>query len=340
MFGPMILTEAEGACQILRTRPKTRASTPATYLERVNLAIDHAVANLDAPLRLRDIARAARLSPFHFHRVFQMIAGETIADFVKRQRLDKALYLMSQPRRSTLTTVALACGFSSSSDFSRCFKQRFGASPSAFNINAWREAHRAELEALVDQSVKSHHLSRLPKLPIAANPDGFKVAIRELPARTVAYVRARNPYKGGVGDSVVQAIERLTTWAERNALADGQWLGYQWEHPEITPLEQCVYHAAVVVPPERISAKGQGALQAWNGEVGKFRFPPMLVAQIEMRGGIDLELRLFQWFYGVWLPTSGYVPDDHPSFEAFIGHPLAHGKEHFDLHAQLPVKRG
>lgn len=305
----------------------------------MNLAIDHVVANLDSPLRLRDVSRAAQLSSFHFHRVFQMIVGETIADFVKRQRLDKALYLMSQSRRSTLTTIALACGFSSSSDFSRCFKQRFGASPSAFDIKAWREAHRADLETLVAESVENHHVKSLPRLPMSANPDGFKVTIRDLPSRTVAYVRARNPYKGGVGDSVVQAIDRLTKWAERNALADGQWLGFQWEHPEITPLEQCVYHAAVVVPPDRMTAKGSAALEGWRGEVGRFRFPPMVVAQIEMRGGIDLELRLFQWFYGVWLPKSGYVPDDHPSFEAFIGHPFAHGKEHFELYAQLPVRK-
>ncbi len=292
------------------------------------------MAHLDSPLRLTDVARAAHLSPFHFHRVFQMLVGETLADFVKRQRLDKALFLMSHSRRSSLSTIALACGFSSSSDFSRCFKQRFGASPSTLNTKAWREAHGAEIEAIVAASVKSPRLSRLPRQPLAANPDGFAVKIRELPARTVAYVRARNPYEGGVGDSVVKAIERLTTWTERNALADGQWLGYQWEHPEITPLEQCVYHSAVVVP-----ASCEPLIKGWSGEIGKFRFPPMLVAQIEMRGGIDLELRLFEWFYGVWLPKSGYVPDDHPSFEAFIGHPFAHGMEYFELYAQLPVRR-
>jgi AraC family transcriptional regulator len=305
----------------------------------VNRAIDHVVANLDKPLRLADVSRAAQLSPFHFHRVFQMIVGETLADFVKRQRLDQALFLMSHRRGSSLTAIALACGFASSSDFSRCFKQRFGAAPSTFNSNARREAHRSELEALVAASVKSPHLSSLPRLPLAENPDGFAVRIRELPASTVAYVRARNPYEGGVGNSVVTAVERLTAWVEHNSLADAQWLGFQWEHQEITPLEQCVYHTAVVVPPERLAARGVDGFVGWSGEIGRFRFPPMVVAGIDMRGGIDLELRLFQWFYGCWLPTSGYVPDDHPGFEAFMGHHFAQGKEYFELHALLPVKR-
>jgi AraC family transcriptional regulator len=65
----------------------------------------------------------------------------------------------------------------------------------------------------------------------------------------------------------------------------------------------------------------------------------MIVAQVEVRGGIDLELRALQWLYGTWLPRSGYVPDDQPGFEAWIGRPFAHGTEHFELYAQLPITR-
>jgi AraC family transcriptional regulator len=163
-------------------------------------------------------------------------------------------------------------------------------------------------------------------LPAAHNPDGFRVKIRELPGRTVAYIRVFNPYRG---DAVARATERLITWAERHSLADGQWLGYQWDNPEITSLEDCQYHIAVEA----------GRFVA-SGEIGRFTFPPMVVAQVEIRGGIDLELRALQWLYGTWLPRSGYVPDDQPGFEAFIGRPFAHGTEHFELYAQLPITRG
>jgi len=152
------------------------------------------------------------------------------------------------------------------------------------------------------------------------------VKIRQLPSRTVAYIRVANPYQG---DAVVNAARRLVTWAERHSLADGQWLGYQWENPELVPLEQCRYHVAVEA--NRFTPQG---------EIGRYRFPPMTVAQVELRGGIDLELRALQWLFGAWLPRSGYVPDDHPCFEAWIGRPFAHGMEHFELHAQVPIKRG
>jgi AraC family transcriptional regulator len=151
------------------------------------------------------------------------------------------------------------------------------------------------------------------------------VKIRELPARTVAYIRVLDPYRG---DAVARATGRLIAWAERNALAEGQWLGYQWDNPEITSLEDCQYHVAVEA--ERFVA---------GGEIGRFGFPRMTVAQVEVRGGIDLELRAIQWLYGTWLPRSGYVPDDQPGFEAWIGKPFAHGMEYFEIFAQLPIKR-
>jgi AraC family transcriptional regulator len=229
---------------------------------------------------------------------------------------------MAHSRKSSLTEIALACGFSSSSDFSRCFKQRFGVPPSAFDIKRWRESKGAELRATLPESADGLHIDRLPA---RHNPDGFTVRIRDLPARTVAYIRVGNPYRG---NAVARAAERLITWAERLALADGEWLGYQWDNPEIASLENCQYFVAVEA--ERFVAKG---------EIGRFRFPPMVVAEVEVRGGLDLELRAFQWLFGSWLPRSGYVPDDHPCFEAWIGRPFAHGFEHFELRAQLPVRR-
>jgi AraC family transcriptional regulator len=309
---------------------KTRTATPKAYAERVNLAIDHVVGHLGEPLRLADVARAARLSPFHFHRVFQVLVGETLAEFVKRLRLERALVMMAHAPRSSLTTIALKCGFSSSSDFSRCFRQRYGTAPSAFDIKGWRAAHGAELQATVPEPAHSTSSGQdgrlhLDRLPPARNPDGFKVRIRDLPARTVAYIRVLDPYRG---DAVARATQRLIAWAERNSLADGQWLGYQWDNPEITSLEDCQYHVAVEA--ERFAPRG---------EIGRFRFPPMIVAQVEIRGGIDLALRALQWLYGTWLPRSGYVPDDQPGFEAWIGRPFAHGTEYFELYAQVPITR-
>jgi AraC-like DNA-binding protein len=136
-------------------------------VECVNRAIDYIVDRLSEPLRLGDVARAARLSPFHFHRVFQALSGETPGDFVKRLRLEKAVGMMAHARPASLTSIAFACGFASSADFSRCFKQRFGVPPSLFDIDAWREAHADALAATIPSEVERRPQRSLPPWHIA-----------------------------------------------------------------------------------------------------------------------------------------------------------------------------
>lgn len=174
----------------MRTQKKHQANPDNAYLKRVNLAIDYVMSHLQEPLRLENVSRAAFLSPFHFHRVFQMLVGMTLGEFVKRRRLEKALNQMAHSKKPALTKVALECGFASSSDFSRCFKQQYGVAPSVFDIQEWQEIHRTELYAAAEGTAGGLHVNRLPA---ALNTDGFQVRLRELPARTVAYIRVMNP---------------------------------------------------------------------------------------------------------------------------------------------------
>lgn len=311
----------------MRNPPKNSRAAPPTYPDRINRAIDHVLQHLDEPLRLEAVARVACFSPFHFHRIFRTLTGESLAGFVKRARLERAIALLSRQdwavrRRPSLTDIALACGFSSSADFSRCFRQRYGVPPSRFDAVSFRSKRREEWEAAVAPPEARHLLKRLPR---GVNPDGFVVRLRRLPARTVAYLRVADSYREG---AVLRAVDKLTAWAEARGVADGQWLGYSWDDPEIVRPEFCRYDVGLEVP----------ALKP-NDEVSRIVFPTMQVAEIEIRGGIDLEMRALDWLFGTWLPSSGFVPAEQPCFEAWVGRPFAHGMEHFELLVQIPVER-
>jgi AraC family transcriptional regulator len=130
----------------------------ADYIKRVNQAIDHILQHLDQPLRLDDLASIAGFSSFHFHRVFRSLVGEPLNQFVKRLRLERALTMMSREGTRSLTDVALSCGFSSSSDFSRTFKQRYGMAPSAFDVRGFRKRNRGVLEAVSALEERGHQL--------------------------------------------------------------------------------------------------------------------------------------------------------------------------------------
>jgi len=295
----------------------------ADYVARINRVIDHVLANLEGPLRLEDLAKVACFSSFHFHRVFKAVTGETAQQLVKRVRLERALFMLSHGPAPSLTEVALACGFASSSDFSRSFKQRYGVPPSALDLETFRAENREQMQRLLLPEGERHRLARLPP---GANPDGFEVTLRDLPARTVAYLRVHRPYEG---DGVVQAAKGLERWAEARGFADGQWLGYQWDDPDLVPLDKCRYDVGVEVP-DTFEAEG---------EVGRLALPAMTIAELDLDGPIDLEMRALDWLFGTWLPMSAYVPDAQPAFEAWHGRPFADGMTRFRLRVQLPVTR-
>jgi AraC family transcriptional regulator len=295
--------------------------TPVHYVERVNRAIDHVTRHLAEPLRLEDVAKVACFSPYHFHRVFRSMMGETLHDFVSRLRLERALFLMARAKRFRLTDIALHCGFGSSSEFSRSFKALYGVSPRSFDVAAHTHAGRSRLMS----ELKNGH--RLERLPPGQNPDGFRVNLHDLAARRVAYLRVARPYEG---DAVVAACQRLQTWAHARGLAQGQWLGYQWDTPDVVPLERCRYDVGLVIPDSTIV----------RGGISVVHFPPMTVAEVSMVGGLELETRAIDWLYGTWLPRSGYAPAHQPMFEAWDGEPFAHGMTEFHLRLHLAVSRG
>ena len=117
------------------------------YTGRINRVMDYVRENLSGDLRLETLARVANFSPYHFHRVFKAIAGETTNDYIRRHRAQKAASHLLQNPRMTITQIAMACGYSSPSSFAREFRRWFGMSASHF-----RAGGRASLERLQGSS--------------------------------------------------------------------------------------------------------------------------------------------------------------------------------------------
>lgn len=60
------------------------------YTARINRVIDYIEANIDKDLSLEELANVAHFSPFHFHRIFSAMVGETLNGFTQRIRIEKA----------------------------------------------------------------------------------------------------------------------------------------------------------------------------------------------------------------------------------------------------------
>jgi AraC-like DNA-binding protein len=92
---------------------------------------DYLAAHFDQPVCLEDAARAAALSPFHYHRQFARIFGETPHEFLTRQRITRAKRLLAKDQLP-VTEVCFAVGYESLGSFSTRFRALVGYSPSQF----------------------------------------------------------------------------------------------------------------------------------------------------------------------------------------------------------------
>lgn len=77
------------------------------------------------------IADAVRVSVSYLHRLFRS-SGMSVREHLQEMRLDHANQMLTSGRHAgrSITEVAFACGFRSSQEFSRSFRQRFACSPS------------------------------------------------------------------------------------------------------------------------------------------------------------------------------------------------------------------
>lgn len=82
---------------------------------------------------LAELAREARLSPYHFLRTFQSLAGVTPHQHLLRLRLRLAAIRLSETK---ILDIALDRGFGDISNFNRMFRAEFGVSPRAYRKQA------------------------------------------------------------------------------------------------------------------------------------------------------------------------------------------------------------
>ena len=98
-----------------------RVATAVRFIERY----------LGTHLTLGDLAREAGLSRFHFLRTFERLVGVTPHRYILRARLREAAMRL-EAESTGILDIALDCGFSDQSNFSRAFRAEFGASPRVY----------------------------------------------------------------------------------------------------------------------------------------------------------------------------------------------------------------
>jgi AraC-like DNA-binding protein len=90
-----------------------------------------AEAHADREIDLAAAAAEARLSPFHFLRVFTRVLGVTPHQYLVRARLRRAARLLIEAD-APVTDIAYESGFADLSNFMRSFRRAAGVTPRQF----------------------------------------------------------------------------------------------------------------------------------------------------------------------------------------------------------------
>ncbi|WP_299311954.1 AraC family transcriptional regulator [uncultured Aquimarina sp.] len=111
---------------------KSRQKINKEYINRINLTLQFIDEYLDSNLSLDIVSDVAMYSPFHFHRIFKAVIGETLNIYINRKRIEKMASILMHKKEVNITELSLQYGFSSNSSFTRAFKKFYGVSPTEF----------------------------------------------------------------------------------------------------------------------------------------------------------------------------------------------------------------
>jgi AraC family transcriptional regulator len=109
----------------------TAEPTRQDYAARIERVLDYLSAHLDRAVDLEHLAGIACFSPFHFHRIYHALQGETVADSVRRMRLHRAALDLIDGDEP-IARIAVRAGYGSQAAFTRAFRSAYGAPPAAW----------------------------------------------------------------------------------------------------------------------------------------------------------------------------------------------------------------
>ncbi len=248
-----------------------------------------------------ELAELAHFSPFHFHRIFRGMTGESLQAHLRRLRLERAASKLRQTTDSILR-IALDSGFESHAAFSRAFKSQLGHTPSD-----WRANPQQDLPP--EQSSFIPEIPEVRKMLIAPKGD-LKMEVKIVKEETmhVAFVRHTGPY-----DQCGQAWEKLCCFLGPKGLLGGspRFIGLSYDDPEVTSPEKIRYDACVQVD-ENFQPEGEIGVQVLQG--GSF-------ATTTHQGPYENLNLTYAALLGQWLPSSGRRINSDPTREVYLNHP-------------------
>lgn len=258
-----------------------------SYEDRLNRVRTYIYDHLDDEIDLNRLADVACLSPYHWHRIYRAVTGETIAATVKRLRLHRAAGYLAHTAMP-VAEIAVRSGYTNPQSFTRIFSDAYGMPPGEYRKNG-SHAHF--------QAANETHA-----------PGLHQVEIRELPDMTAGMVEHVGAYM-----DIGKAFETAYGWlGMRGLIRPGlRSVAVYYDDPDAVA-EEALRAAAGVLIDEDVAIEAPLIRKRVAG--GPYAVLRYKGPYADMKGA-------YRWLYGEWLVTSGREAADAPVFEEYLNNP-------------------
>ena len=258
-----------------------KAATGQSYRKRLTRVLDYVFHHLDGNLDVNVLAEVACMSPYHFHRIYRKMAGETINMAVRRLRLQQAAADLIRTDLP-ITILASKVAYGSVEAFSRAFTKQFGETPGEYRQG--RAMHKADLLPFVamlgDTQLEHENM--------------YQVDIKQIEEAQLMGYEHQGSYM-----NIGNAFEKLYLYAGSHGLLNenSRSIGLFYGDPQSVSADELRSVACVSVagiPEDNMAANNESAPQAINIPSGKY-------ATILFKGSYAELQKPYDWFFGQWL---------------------------------------
>lgn len=251
-------------------------------------------------LTLEKMAKLAGFSPFHFQRIFQARMGESLYNYTKRVRINKAAYQLKYNKGKFITEIAFDCGYQSSSDFSRAFKSFYSISPKMYRQSQNHVINKDELEYIP---------------PIKNSCYDNNVSVRRFCDEMFAFIRTKGLTKKFENDNIGKAFQDIINWGQEQHLIgkQTQYYGMIIDNPEVTDMKDCRYLACITID-KLVSTKDsriETKVMHMEGEYVCYTIDR------QRNDFVKVFYELCNYLYGRYLVDNNMLPDDRPFLERY-----------------------
>ena len=271
---------------------------------RILRVTDYIFDNPTGDLSLKALAGVAAMSPYHWHRLFHAMTGETLAQAVRRIRLQRASMMLVH-EDLPIAEIARIVGYPNTASFSRAFSARFGTAPIAFRQQGVAGPGNPRFRAPI-RLTRSFEIRDLPELRLAALP-----------------------HRGNYNriDRVFETLYNIVAARGLMPMVRGA-IGVFPDDPAITPFAELSSHAAFVVT-------GDAPVEAPLEEI---RLPGGRQVVVTVTGPFSGLAEAYDQLFNSWLPDSGEEPADSPAYIAYLSDILNTAPQDLVNEIRLPLR--